>query len=62
MKKTTIDRITRNAEMNRNTIIGAYTYTRNLYTGEILRCKTDDIGREWIDWQGNRFDAWYVVS
>ena len=48
--------------MNRNTIIGAYTYTRNLYTGEILRCKTDDIGREWIDWQGNRFDAWCVVA
>lgn len=62
MKKTTIDRIRTNASLNRKTVIGAYTYTANLYTGEIFRCKTADIGRRWIDTDDNQRDGWTRIA
>lgn len=62
MTKATINRI-RNAAYNRSTVvIGKYTYKADLNTGDVLRCKTDDIGREWIDNEGRRFSAWEVVA
>lgn len=62
MTKTTIDRI-RNAAYNRSTVvIGKYTYKADLNTGAILRCKTADVGREWIDNEGRRSSAWVVVA
>lgn len=63
MKKSTIERIIRNAVEERiDTIIGKYTYRFNLNTGAISRCLTDDIGRMWIDTDGTRSDAWIVVA
>lgn len=63
MKQTTIDKIIRNAVENRiDTVIGKYTYRFNVNTGKIIRCKTEDIGRMWIDAEGNRSDAWVVVA
>ena len=63
MKQTTIDKIIRNAVENRiDTVIGKYTYRFNVNSGKISRCKTVDIGRMWIDAEGNRSDAWVVVA
>lgn len=63
MKKTTIERIIRNAVEERiDTVIGKYTYRFNVNTGAISRCLTGDIGRMWIDTDGTRSDAWSVVA
>ena len=63
MKQTSIDKIIRNAVENRiDTVIGKYTYRFNVNTGDITRCKTDDIGRMWFDCEGNRCDGWEVVA
>lgn len=63
MKQTTIDKIIRNAVESRiDTVIGKYTYRFNVNSGKISRCKTEDIGRMWIDTEGNRSDAWVVVA
>lgn len=63
MKKTTITKIIDNQAMhNRRTVIGRYTYKADLNTGEILRCKTEDIDRMWIDHEGNQFGPWEVVA
>lgn len=35
-----------------------YTYQYNGYDGCIRRIKSDDIGRTWIDSDGNMYDAW----
>lgn len=63
MKKTTIERIIRNAVEDRiDTVIGRYTYRFNVNTGVVSRCLTDDIGRMWIGADGSRSDAWTVVA
>ena len=63
MKQTSIDKIIRNAVENRiDTVIGKYTYRFDVNTGDITRCKTDDIGRAWLDYEGNRCDGWEVVA
>lgn len=63
MKRTSIDKIIRNAVENRiDTVIGKYTYRFDVNTGDITRCKTDDIGRAWLDYEGNRCDGWEVVA
>ena len=62
MKNETIKRIIKATACNETVTIGAYTYKANLHTGEILRCKTADIGRMWIDSDGNRTTAWKVVA
>lgn len=59
MTKATIERI-RNSYTP--VVIGKYTYKADFNKGEILRCKTEDIGREWIDKEGNRYSAWEVVA
>ena len=62
MKKSTINRIRDAAQIGRTVIIGRYTYRANLYTGEISRCKTDDVGREWLTWDGQRITRWEVIG
>ena len=63
MKKTTIERIIRNAfEGGIDTVIGRYTYRFNVNTCAVSRCLTDDIGRMWISSDGSRSDAWTVVA
>lgn len=62
MKKSTIDRIVKNANNAVYTNIGRYTYTCNLYTGEIQRCKKEDIDRHWIANDGTIFSAWETVA
>lgn len=59
MTKATIERI-RNSYTP--VVIGKYTYKADLNTGVIIRCKTEDIGREWIDNEGRRYSAWVVVA
>ena len=61
MKKTTVEKIVKNAASERNTVIGKYTYTADLNTGDIKRCKTEDVDRVWIDCEGNQFDALEIV-
>lgn len=39
---------------------GRYTYRLDPYTGIIRRCLTDDIGKKWVDSEGNWFDGWGV--
>lgn len=58
MQESTINRI---RESRIPVTIGKYTYKVEQYTGRILRCKTCDIGREWIDSEGNHITAWEVV-
>lgn len=57
MKQATIDRIRNSREV---IVIGKYSYSFN-ERGEIIRCKTEDIGRTWIDDNGHQYDAWEVV-
>ena len=59
MKESTIKRI---RESRTPVIIGRYTYMANIWTGEILRCKTENVGREWIDHEGNHITGWEVVA
>lgn len=61
MKETTLQRIRDNTANGRTTVIGAYTFKVDYLTGDILRAKTEDIGRMWIDHNGNRTTAWEVV-
>ena len=58
MKQTTIEKIIREA----GAVIGRYTYRFNVNTGDITRCKTEDIGHAWIDYDGNRRDGWTVIA
>lgn len=62
MKKTTIDRINANSCRGRNTYIGRYAYiTRwdeSRQVWDICRCHRDDLGREWIDRNGNIYTGW----
>lgn len=62
MKRETIERIKRNAENGADTVMGAYTYTVNFWVGSVVRCKTADIGREWLDDLGRVYSAWEVVA
>lgn len=59
MKKTTIEKIVNNPK---DTVIGRYTYHYDAWTGKIYRCLTTDIGRRWIDSEGNQFDGWKEIS
>ena len=60
MKQSTIDRI-RNT-YHKDVVIGAYSYHVSDRTGKIERCKTEDIGRMWIDDDGHQSDAWEEVE
>lgn len=62
MKKTTIEKIKNNHYYKgKDTIIGKYTYRVNENTGKIKRCKTEEIGKEWITWDGKQIDGWEEV-
>lgn len=39
---------------------GKYTYNYNENDGCIRRCLVDDVGRQWIDSDGERYDSWEV--
>lgn len=59
ISQKTYDRIVYNAGYNRtDTVIGRYTYRLNKANGEVRRCKTEDIGREWITADGQQYDGW----
>lgn len=63
MTTTTLNANNTRKLINRGEItIGRYTYRLNQMSGEVLRCKTEDIGRMWIDHDGNQFDAWQVIG
>ena len=62
MKEATIKRIIKAAYYYEDVIIGAYTYRADLQTGDILRCKTSDIGTVWITPEGKRITGWKVVA
>jgi hypothetical protein len=61
MTQTTIDRIHNAALLGSTIVIGRYTYKQDLNTGIIWRCKTDNIGRRWINSDGRQYDAWERV-
>lgn len=61
MKKETVEKIVENAENGKNTIIGKYTYTANFYIGKIVRCKTDDTARTWLDHLGRICSGWESI-
>lgn len=62
MKAEMRSKILENAAAGRKTVIGRYTYDVSRYDGRtIIRCLTEDIGREWIDSEGNQHDAWQPV-
>ncbi len=56
MKQSTVERI----QLQGKVIIGQYTY-KATETGEIIRCKTNEVGRMWIDFEGNQYDGWEKV-
>lgn len=62
MKKTTINRIAENSDLGRITYIGHYAYVTKWnefrQTWDICRCHRDDLGREWIDSNGNIYTGW----
>ena len=41
---------------------GRYSYRLNVWTGDIYRALTEDIGRMWITWDGRQVDAWETVA
>ena len=41
---------------------GKYRYSYNENDGCIRRCLIDDIGRLWIDSDGERYDGWIVYA
>ena len=59
MKKSTIDRIISNYP--RTTVIGRHTYKIDP-SGEVMRCKTADVGREWLRYDGTICNGWEVVA
>lgn len=42
--------------------MAGYTYQYNACDGCIRRIKSDDIGRMWIDSDGERYDGWTVYA
>ena len=41
---------------------GKYRYSDNENDGCIRRCLIDDVGRQWIDGDGERYDGWTVYA
>ena len=61
MKEKTKDYIRRYCLVHREYVRGAYTY-RVSPSGDIMRCKSDDVGRALIDYEGRQYDCWEVVK
>lgn len=66
MLKKTVDRIVNNFyNYGMKTVIGRYTYSLG-YRAEteswcMYRCRTEDVGRTWIDADGDFLTAWELV-
>lgn len=62
MKQSTINRIIKNHEERKNTYIGNFVYKLQWHPMVektfIIRCKREDEGREWLDWEGNIVNGW----
>lgn len=41
---------------------GKYSYSLNVWTGDIQRCLTGNESREWIDHDGRIHGAWETVA
>lgn len=65
MLKKTVDRIVNNHDIGLKTVIGRYTYSlrfnQESNTFWVVRCKTEDIGRCWILFDGSIVDSWKPV-
>lgn len=61
MTQKNIDKIIDRSQHGLLTVIGRYTYRADPHTGVIYRCKTDDVGREWISNDGRIFSGWEEV-
>lgn len=61
MTQNTINKIVENSELGKKTIIGKYTYMANFYVGKIVRCRTEDADREWIDDFGRIRSGWECI-
>ena len=62
MKQTTIDKIVRNTVNGDMSKMGWYYYKADLYRGYILRCHQDNIGREWLTYDGYVESGWEIVA
>lgn len=40
---------------------GKYSYYLDVNTGVIYRSLTADVGKRWIDADGNQFDSWGII-
>lgn len=62
MKQSTVNRIISNHSRGKSTYIGVYAYNLkwNPMAGKyfIIRCKREDEGREWLNWEGNIISGW----
>lgn len=61
MNQFTINRIIKNSSHYKRTTIGQYTYDVDPNTGAVIRCKTSDVDRIWIDGKGVDPVEWSVV-
>lgn len=61
MKKTTADFIRNYCLTHTEYARSGYVYRVRSSDGAILRCKAEDVGREWFDHDGNKCDGWAVV-
>ena len=62
LKKSTIDKIVKNTANGDMTKIGRYYYKADLYRGYILRCHQDNMGRQWLTYDGLIVDGWKIVA
>lgn len=62
MKKSTIKKIISNYSKGRKTYMGNFVYSIQWHpmTGKnyIVRCRKQDEGKEWLDWNGNIINGW----
>lgn len=61
MKQAFVNKIKHNHVLGLVTVCGRYTYKLD-EQGRVIRCKTSDLHREWIDDAGRVITAWEVVA
>ena len=66
MKKSTKERIAENHDRKKLTYIGRYAYDLQYNSGAhadyIIRCPREDVGREWIGFNGEYINGWEFVE
>lgn len=66
MKQSTINRIINNHNNGKATYIGKYVYNLQFHpmAGKcyITRCKRENVGREWLNWEGNVVNGWEWIQ